>query len=583
MNKLGLTLLATAAVLSATMCSAEKEKKTDPQPATVSYIRATFSDKGISKTTIDGFTPHWETGDRVALGNGEQYGIGIVERVEANGDGIIATTLDVEGKTIHAIYPEEAGVRYSDGKLYYRIPEEQDGSFASANICCAKGDSKMLEFKNATSIFKITGKDESIASFIIPIQDICGTFSVEFSEGELNVNNDETSSQITVTPTPGNSGPYYIAVAPTATISESDLVASFVDVDGVYAGVKYAAGDKNLQVNYMYSLGEAEVNNGYIYDEFGDACLFAHGNLYCTGTPKVQGYNLNHYYEPDTVIDKSTATWGLYAKQYQFQKYSGEIYQISGDLYGQLIVSNSPYFKEKDTISLFTWGYSDSTSYHPSGVPGTIWLKDTPVTPISAGDFEYENDWASNLNPVGQWRTPSYDEMDYIFANHITNYSHVEVEEGLWVYARIIMPINWPGSTVHDELDFEEWSMLEMEGATLLPDAYMRRGSLIVIGKESLAELTYGIYWTSSYNSTKVVRRPSAEAEGDVDFAGPFWFQTRRDECYNLGYWFRYESEYFHPAANHGASVRPVKNIGKSNPGFNIGGIDSGEVFFIPI
>ena len=134
----------------------ENEQKQD-ETLPEGMIRLDFSvSSEATKTTWDGTTHAWATGDQIRI----IWGEGAEDFVDAEViDGKVSATVS-DAEYYYAVYPTTAtyALDLANGKVTITIPRYQTGAFADANIMAAKtakADAN-LEFKNMTSIIKFT-------------------------------------------------------------------------------------------------------------------------------------------------------------------------------------------------------------------------------------------------------------------------------------------------------------------------------------------------------------------------------------------------------------------------------------------
>jgi len=182
------------------------------------------------------------------------------------------------GNTLYAVYPASAAVGVSDGNVKITIPNETDGSFASANICAATTTSKTLQFKNATAIVEIKDKMTSITKMELNATNISGTYLVDLSGANavlgsiIGTGNDV----ITITPSETNEGPYYAAVAP---VSFSGQIATYYEGD-TPVGTK-TINEQKLTENTIYNIHHANRGgNGLFSVSSTTKVQFSPGNLW---------------------------------------------------------------------------------------------------------------------------------------------------------------------------------------------------------------------------------------------------------------------------------------------------------------
>lgn len=125
---------------------AEKGINTDgTRTLTISFAtKATKTD-----LSSDRKTPVWKEGDQISL-NGTPYNVPAADV----GTTSCTITTDIQG-AITAVYPATA---YQSAEPYFKVSDEQDGSFGCANICVAEAASgvNLLIFENVTAVFEVT-------------------------------------------------------------------------------------------------------------------------------------------------------------------------------------------------------------------------------------------------------------------------------------------------------------------------------------------------------------------------------------------------------------------------------------------
>lgn len=171
-----------------------------------------------TKTALgtDGKTPKWNVGDKVWISNGTASEIVTVTPI----DGSKATFTTALAGKLYAVYPSScAPSTPSVTPLKVTIPMEQDGTFASANICVAEEvAANSLAFSNAASVIPVANTNEDAGIDFAAAYNIAGTVSVTFgADNTINVATEELScSGIKVAGLSGTDT-RYIAVAPVTT------------------------------------------------------------------------------------------------------------------------------------------------------------------------------------------------------------------------------------------------------------------------------------------------------------------------------------------------------------------------------
>lgn len=286
MKKIAFVLAATLALVSC-----QKETLVQEQPANDGSrtIEAYFVNPE-TKTTLDACTPEWNKGDVIRLLSADSYQyVTVVDGttpdiceaviVEKNGKkaGLkICTTL---AGPLYAVYPASAtkATSQTDDVVNIVIPEEQDGTFACANICVAKEGTDGLAFKNVTAVIHLT---QSASTGVDKVKII--------SEGALNpINGRSTASAIVgeATVDMSQSQPaaslknggkmsvqmssasvqkdYYIAVAPTTL--KKGTAFGFDNSAACKLGGTNLKENKTLEVNTIYNAGAMDGNSYHEY------------------------------------------------------------------------------------------------------------------------------------------------------------------------------------------------------------------------------------------------------------------------------------------------------------------------------
>lgn len=174
-------------------------------------------------------------------------------------------------------------------------------------------------------------------------------------------------------------------------------------------------------------------------------------------------------------------------------------------------------------ISLFTWGYSASTSlvYNGSAYVTDHTTNGDKLLVYDKASSEGGDDWGvayceSNNITVGTWRTLSKDEWTYLFNNHSYKWALVNDVNGY-----VIAPDN-----VTLQEDKTSYTETELNDANLvfLPAAGCRRGSNVgYVGG-------YGFYWSSTASDGDYAYDVLFDSSGvfpDFDDSRYFGFSVR--------------------------------------------------------
>ena len=223
--KKAITLMIAAAAMMLSFASCQKEAiNPEGQHTALRTITAEFEANTEDKTTLgdDQKTPQWAVGDKIRiLSSASHEDVTLAAGNISDNKITITTTLT---GTLYAVYPASATTMTSctDGTITFTIPETQDGTFASANICVAKGDDKdNLIFSNVTSVleFKQTAATTGVIGVKVAAANaIAGTLTASFDDnGKAVVTPSSlTSSSVKVNATTAQDI-YYLSVAPVAT------------------------------------------------------------------------------------------------------------------------------------------------------------------------------------------------------------------------------------------------------------------------------------------------------------------------------------------------------------------------------
>lgn len=346
-----------------------------------------------------------------------------------------------------------------DGTIDFTRLNEQDGTLASL----------ATNFDLAVYDGNLTGEAALPASATLGNQLTIGEFIIKESAGSTDITSSITRLTIK------NGSDIY-------TVSTSSLSTIWVVMKPVTTGdiTFYAAKGKEL---YKKTVSGKTLAAGSIYPVNVTASLVAGAvsGLFRIGDKLFyfsQG-NLRATYN----YSGSSWSWAFATNQWNYVGNAAGNTSVNGDG----TVSGT----ENVTVDLFGWvgassalagvaqyGISNSTSTSNYG---------------SAYNEALKSDWG---NTIGSgWRTPSNDEFQGIFNNHIYGKATVNNKHGI-----ILIPYNTTVAsfdTSHDSwsdnsYSSAEWTTLEAAGAVFLPAAGYRYGSTVTLAGD------YGFYWSSS-------------------------------------------------------------------------------------
>lgn len=215
-------------------------------------------------------------------------------------------------------------------------------------------------------------------------------------------------------------------------------------------------------------------------------------------------------------------------------KASTSIWRFAENQYDYVGASNSNISSSySGWIDLFGWCTSGwncgNTYYHPwdsnntngslYGPPGNYYLTGT----YANADWGVYNPISNGGNTVGQWRTLTKVEWQFVLGRSTTsgiNYAKAMVNN---VNGLILLPDDWSSNTYHlnnanddlasfnsNTISASVWTNLESAGAIFLPASGYRDGSLVSDVGSS------GCYWTSSFHGGDEARCYHFN-DGDLD------------------------------------------------------------------
>ncbi len=264
-----LTVLAIAVTVSLAGC-----QKADNVNGCLRVVTISFSEDAATRTDISGDAPIWLETDRIWVSDGTGCTTVILNGTPEEGE--VKGVLGSDGKSfsfttsltgeLYAVYPASsapASPVISDGKLTLTIPDRQDGTYACANICAARGTDE-LKFKNVASILRLTqGGTTGVEGICLSTANaIAGPITVSFSGSgnEWSIASESLtglSSKEVIVSSGDALSEYYIAVAPVATGATTLF---FQKTDKTAKATKTGT---TLVRNKIYTLGEMPADGKY--------------------------------------------------------------------------------------------------------------------------------------------------------------------------------------------------------------------------------------------------------------------------------------------------------------------------------
>ena len=206
-----------------------------------------------SKTALDEGKTVWVAGDKILITDGTTQETLTVPEASA-GEKSVELTTALSGK-LYAIYPVEAAASTPvvEGQVSLVVPGNQDGTFASANICAAVSENYQMAMRNVTavvSVYAAIGVDGLV--FSAPGDALSGSFTVDLSGSDPVITKKSTTGVISVDAA-GGDNTYYVAVIPGTYKAGFSLTA--VNLDGEFE-TKTTTAEKSLAVNQLADMGE---------------------------------------------------------------------------------------------------------------------------------------------------------------------------------------------------------------------------------------------------------------------------------------------------------------------------------------
>ena len=229
-------------------CLAACSKTGDDSSRTIS---ATF-DSGMAEEVSD---CRWNAGDKIWITDGtntETYSITTADLSNGKKNASIKTSLQ---GTLYAVFPASAVQSTSGRQVVIDIPESQDGTFRSANICVASSSGTSMTFNSAVAIVRCSGRSAEIDGISLSSTGISGSSDLYLSASTAC--GQGSSDAVSVGPLSG-SGPYYFALAPTTL--EAGTV--FYYMSGTEKkGQRTLDSAASLEAGKIFELGEAGSGN----------------------------------------------------------------------------------------------------------------------------------------------------------------------------------------------------------------------------------------------------------------------------------------------------------------------------------
>lgn len=392
----------------------------------------------------DGTALTWKAGDDVWLSDGSSSVIVVVTNAyDGKSFFSFPKPSELSGDILYAVSPASAAVCISDGKIRFRIPDEQDGTLPDANIFTAVSESTNLSLRTAVSFIRFAEIADGVKHVAVSAAGLSGVYEAG-PEGVLGPVDGETMNVVTFTPA---SGQCYIATAPVA-LPEGVSVRC-EDASWTVTGYETLASGKDLESGRILELGNVKPNGkvpeGTINHAFSVSpskkVHFSKGNL-----------------KVSTEDGWKTATWAFYDRQFE----------------SSMKDWSSP---DDKVIDQFTWSYNPAFSTDP-------------VTNLYDECFM---DYGIAFGSSSPWRTLSKEEWAYLTKGRGVGdkFAKADVEVCGRKNCLVIAP-DGNESPIRESYDTVSWADAEAAGMVCLPSSGYRDGP----GGNCKCE--YGIYWSST-------------------------------------------------------------------------------------
>lgn len=258
----------------------EPQEKPIPDGYEIQKFTATTNeaDQPSNKTTIEvnddgthGATL-WEKGDQLSIFWDGDQGTADLEGDGGSKTGNFKGALPQGVRATYAVYPSSIPASVDGSTVKVTIPADQAGSFSAGNIAVGKVDAaNSISFNNINAFLCVQLVSEDITKITIESlagQSLVGTVPVTFGEDGVEYAEVENgSSEVTMTKAVGETGRYYISIAPGVTHTEGLFMTYYKgeEVSGTYhLGKEFVA-----VANKIYNFGEFEPDFNYYVTKEG--------------------------------------------------------------------------------------------------------------------------------------------------------------------------------------------------------------------------------------------------------------------------------------------------------------------------
>lgn len=206
-----------------------------------------------SKTMLHEGKTVWVEGDKILITDGTNSETLTVPEASA-GSNTVELSTALSGK-LYAIYPVAAAASTPvvEGQVSLVVPGNQDGMFASANICAAVSENYKMAMRNVTAVVSVNAAmDVDGLVLSAPEDALAGSFTVDLSGSDPVITKKSTTGVISVDAA-GGGDTYYAAVIPGTYKAGFSLTA--LNLKGEFE-TKTTTAEKTLAINELADMGE---------------------------------------------------------------------------------------------------------------------------------------------------------------------------------------------------------------------------------------------------------------------------------------------------------------------------------------
>ena len=201
----------------------------------IRLIEVSFANAQV-KSELDGFQPKFAAGDVIKVSNGNST----EDCTVSVNDDIASITTTLRG-TLTAVYPAAAAKMSGNAISGVKVSSEQDGTFASANICKAtiEDGSTSAPFLNQTALFKVTPPSGVKQFTITSLIQIGNDGRRTGNPIAINTEGADAAAKLVITVGNGidNPGTYYVSLIAGVKLSDLSFEYTTDETHGAIKGI----------------------------------------------------------------------------------------------------------------------------------------------------------------------------------------------------------------------------------------------------------------------------------------------------------------------------------------------------------